>query len=90
MRFRLRVTRLTRLGERTLLPGDILDLDTADQTAVLAVSLDWNVGAVLGLMAAGDADPIDLSPDAARQALWAAAPPPPPRVLAFRRRPRAN
>lgn len=85
MRFRLLVTLPIVLGGRKLSPGDILDLDTADQSVVVATTLPWDHGAVLGHLADGALDPIAMTPSAVVLSLTPAAEPPPPRgVLAFR------
>ncbi len=85
MRFRLLVTLPIVLSGRRLSPGDVLDLDTADQSVVVATALPWDHGAVLGHLAAGALDPIAMTPSAVVLSLTPpAASPPPPGVLAFR------
>lgn len=83
---RLAITRLCLLGDRLLEPGDTLILDTEQQTLVVGARLSCNTGAVLGLLAEGSADPIDISPASAFETLRGTSPPYPPRVLPFRPR----
>lgn len=91
MRYQLRVVRPTTIAGVELPVGAILDLDTADASAVVVQRIAWNAGAVVGAMVEGDLEPVAITPAALSLALQprtAALSPPPavPRVLAFRPR----
>lgn len=86
MRFRLIVKTRTLLGGRVLEQGDVLSLETKDRSAVVAAQIPWNPGAVLGLLADGTCDPLEVSRADVIAALRPSPPPRPTRVLPFRRR----
>jgi hypothetical protein len=86
MRFRLLVKARTVLGDRILEKGDVLSLETKDNSAVVAAQIPWNPGAVLGLLSDGTCDPIELSHADVIAALRPSPPPRPTRVLPFRAR----
>lgn len=84
MRIRVCVTRRLLFAGRWLEPGDLISLDTQDTTAIVAVELPYNPGALAGLLADGAVDPIAMTPSAAVLALQPASPGR-SRVLPFRR-----
>ena len=77
----------TLLG-RDIQPGDVLCIDLESSAPiVLGVELPRNIGQVLGAMVEGSVEPVDITPDAARDLLaprTSAARP--PRVLDLRPR----
>lgn len=91
MRIQLVVRAACEVGGKPVAVGDVLDIDTATMDVVIASRAPVNMGAVLGLLAQGVVDPVDISPDRVSALLRTPAmtpPPSAPRVLAFRSRAR--
>lgn len=57
MRIRLTIVQSCTFAERALHPNDVLDLNLATSECFVAAALPFNAGAILGLLAAGHANP---------------------------------
>lgn len=71
---------------REVRPHDVISIDlSSDQPVVLVSEVPRNVGQLLGALTDGAVDPIDITPDVARE-LLSPSPASPPRVLPLRPR----